>query len=978
VNVTIGDGTTLKGIATGEVLLQGKERIRLKEVLHVPELATNLLSGTRVLENTGLRMECDQSGITIQKQTNKAAVLRADLGHGGLIVCAEIIRKESAVPAATGNDSEDKTPKAVEADIWHKRLGHIGGRMLKVTEMKVKGMRLKGILKETCVPCIQGKMKHAKSVSSRNEKASRPGEKLHVDPTGKMPVESVGGKKSALLITDDFSGYRWAYLARKKSEYDELLIQHIEKLKKMEKPVSNVVMDNEIATSKMQDYASRKSIELILSAPYEPRQNGRAERTVGIVKDVTRTNLISSGLSQSFWGEALMTSIYQLNRRSTSSNQNQNTPFELFYNETPDVSNMRIFGSTAYVYSPNEKRKAWTPKSTKMRFVGYQENSKNYRFINNHGAITRSPTAIFLEEDILKQNKRIQNESEASDELEHKGQSSGSSESDEEENVEPQRPRRSARRRTQVDFWPLVPYQEVGAYRASTDIPANAEEALKDAGWRAAMDDEFMSLIGRGTWEVVDRPKNRKVISSKWVFALKRDESGVVVRKKARFVARGFSQVPGVDYGESYAPVVEPAVLRLCMAYAAKLGKKMRMIDFKCAFLNGILMEIIYLEQPKGYEEGDPETKVLLLKKAIYGLVQSALRWYLRFASEAKKMGFKPLKTDPATFIRESDGVILNTHVDDVNCIGDEEALLEIEESLEKTFELRRLGETKFLIGMKVETNEDDGSVMLSQTAYIDDLLERFNLGHMNASLTPMAEGQRLTKSTEETCATSFRRLYQEKVGSLQYLVKMTRPDIAYATKEVSKHCRNPGAAHMRAVNKLFAYLKHTRTYGLKLRVNGELQIRNFADADFAGCVDTRRSTCGFVVMLGEAPIQWKSREQRSVSVSTLEAECYSLSTSLSDALWLRDVLREISAQVVKKILCYEDNEACVTLSKSLGIGKAKHIATRFHFVKELVANGDIDVHSVSSEEMVADSLTKPFTRTKAKVVQQQLSIQVK
>ena len=282
------------------------------------------------------------------------------------------------------------------------------------------------------------------------------------------------------------------------------------------------------------------------------------------------------------------------------------------------------------------------------------------------------------------------------------------------------------------------------------ELPKSVGEALKDKTWKEDMDDEFNSLIQRETWKIVHRPRDRKVVSSKWVFDLKTNELGHVVRAMARFVARGFSQVPGVDFTESYAPVSDPAVMRLCMAVAAKKGLSIRSIDFKCAFLNGILQEEIYLEQPEGYSVGDRREKVLLLKKAIYGLVQAALEWRRVLLKILRELGFEPMVTDPASFIRRSDGVILNTHVDDVTLYGEESALEDLEVALEKKFELKRMGETTYVVGVRVEREGD--KVFLSQTAYVEKLLERFALEDVNAMDTPYSGRSQADEGEEFIC----------------------------------------------------------------------------------------------------------------------------------------------------------------------------------------------------------------------------------
>ena len=198
---------------------------------------------------------------------------------------------------------------------------------------------------------------------------------------------------------------------------------------------------------------------------------------------------------------------------------------------------------------------------------------------------------------------------------------------------------------------------------------------------------------------------------------------------------------------------------------------------------------------------------------------------------------------------------------------------------------------------------------------------------------------------------------------------------MAYSVKEVSKHSHRPGAVHMKAVDRIFAYLKKTKGWRLKLKIGEKIQVRDYADADFAGNHQSWRSTTGFVVMLGEAPILWKSTDQRCVTLSTLESECHSLSTSLVQALWMRDVLLEIDEGASSVIKCFEDNAACVALANNESLGRAKHIAVRFHFVKELVKREEIQVIGIASQDMVADSLTKPVVKRRVADVCEQLKV---
>ena len=182
----------------------------------------------------------------------------------------------------------------------------------------------------------------------------------------------------------------------------------------------------------------------------------------------------------------------------------------------------------------------------------------------------------------------------------------------------------------------------------------------------------------------------------------------------------------------------------------------------------------------------------------------------------------------------------------------------------------------------------------------------------------------------------------------------------------------------MKAVNRIFAYLRKTKDYRLKLEVEEVMQIRDYADADFAGDHQEWRSTTGYVVMLGKAPISWKSVDQRCITLSTLESECHALSTSLVEALWLQDVLKEIDGSTANIIECFEDNAACVVLANNESLGRAKHIAVLFHFVKELVRSGKVNVSGISSEDMIADGLTKPVPKRRIANVLKHLKVMSK
>ena len=522
--------------------------------------------------------------------------------------------------------------------------------------------------------------------------------------------------------------------------------------------------------------------------------------------------------------------------------------------------------------------------------------------------------------------------------------------------------------------------------------PASVNEARRRPDWlkwKDAMQEELDSLERHGTYEQVEHlPPGRKAVGCKWVFKLKLNPDNSIARYKARLVAKGYSQVPGQDYMETTSPVARLASYRALLSLAAKLDLEAHHLDIETAFLNGSLDEEIYMKTPDGFTEKGGMWKLL---KSLYGLKQASYVWNKLLDSTLKKLGFNRCDKDTCVYLCKSGDTftILAVHVDDMLIVSNSKPkLAEIKLGLARYFKVKDLGEVKFLLGIEVLRDRQAGIVDISQRAYIEQLLERFNLQDVKPATTPLSSGIRLTQddcpATDEEKEDMANVLYASLVGALMYAAIGTRPDIAFAVGALSRFLSNPGRRHWNEAKRVLSYLKGTSNYAIRYRSNAssagvvtgysrgigirptDISIEGFSDSDWAGCIDTRRSTSGFVWMMNGGAVSWRSKLQTIVALSSTEAEYVGATPAVQEILWLRDLLREIEVADDSPSVLNMDNHRAVCLTRGAGdSNKTKHIDIRYHFIRSHVEEKRIKVQHISTDEMIANIFTKNLGRSK-------------
>jgi len=512
------------------------------------------------------------------------------------------------------------------------------------------------------------------------------------------------------------------------------------------------------------------------------------------------------------------------------------------------------------------------------------------------------------------------------------------------------------------------------------EIEPSYEEARRRSDWpewKKAVDVELENLKAAGTWGVVERPENTNIVDSKWVFRLKKDAEGRIVKWKARLVARGFTQVYGVDYFETFAPVARLASIRTILAIAARNNWEIEMFDFHSAYLNGVLddNEDIYMEQPPYHEVKNCSQYVVKLKKSLYGLKQAGRKWYDSLCRSLAEIGFTRSMADPAVFyIRVgADVVVLAIHVDDTTITGSAIKLVnEFKGRINEKFKITDLGSISWLLGLSIERNRATRTLYISQKAYIESIICRFNLDDAKSLTIPMDPNILLSKdqcpTTEEQMKEMKKIPYREAIGALNWVAVGSRPDISFAVGQLAQFMENPGRNHWEAVKRVLRYLKGMKDLKLVYGNTGDKGLQAFADADGAN-QEHRRAISGFVVLIDGGAVSWMSKKQELVTLSTMEAEYVAATHAAKELLWLRRLLGEIFRPLNHPILLNCDNQSAIALTRSNGQfhARTKHIDIRWHFIKFCVDNETIDISYCSTENMTADILTKALSAQKVK-----------
>jgi len=1006
--ICIGDGTGLNISHTGTALLPlSRRKFILNQLLHVPSICKNLLSVRKFALDNSVFFEFHSSYFLIKdKQTGML------LHHGHL--------KDGLyqlLPSPSGSSSSSSINQALVGErttpaSWHKRLGHPAFRTVQRVLSQFKLPVISNKAQPFCSACAQAKG-HQLPFYPTISKVCKPLQLIHSDVWGPSPTISINGNRYYVSFVDVFTRYTWVFPIQAKSDVMPTFLQFqimVERL--LNHKIISVQSDWGGEYRNLHQYFQSVGITHRLSCPHTHQQQGCVERKHRHLIDTTLALLTDSHLPQKYWDEACLTSCYLINRMPTPLLHHQ-SPFEKLFHTPPDYNFLKIFGCACYPNLRPYNSHKFSPRSKECVFLGYSQNHKGYKCLHLESDRMYISRDVIFHEDRFPFSK-VSPISESpsvpppivlppslfpppstticpsasppilSSSPSHSLSTPDSSTHSPAVSSMPcstsfadQPPARVHSMRTRSMNNIVQPRQltdgrvRYPAPQALVTVasPASCEptcysNAAPIPEWRNAMQTEFNALLQNQTWSLVPPHPSHNIVGCKWVFKLKRKADGSIERHKARLVAKGFHQQAGVDYGETYSPVVKPTTVRTVLSLAYSAGWPMKQIDIQNAFLHGFLSEDVFMVQPPGFVHPSFPNHVCKLKKAIYGLKQAPRAWFSRLSDKLIQLGFVGSKADTSLFLYRTETITmyLLIYVDDIIITAsDPAAITELLQLLSADFAVKDLGDLHYFLG--VEVLKMDSGLLLSQKRYIMDLLKKTNMHEAKPITSPMASSSTLSAFTGAPMDDPS--LYRSTVGSLQYL-SLTRPDLSYAVNRVCQFMHRPLQPHWQAVKRILRYLKHTISHGLLLHRNSHNTLQAYSDADWAGCSDDRRSTGAYCVYLGSNLISWSSRKQPTVSRSSTEAEYKAVANTTAELLWIRALLQELGIGQSTPPILWCDNIGATYMSVNpVFHARTKHVEIDFHFVRDRVADKSLVVRFVPSSDQIADVLTKPLVSAK-------------
>ncbi|KAL5741828.1 hypothetical protein ACOSP7_028560 [Xanthoceras sorbifolium] len=460
-----------------------------------------------------------------------------------------------------------------------------------------------------------------------------------------------------------------------------------------------------------------------------------------------------------------------------------------------------------------------------------------------------------------------------------------------------------------------------------------------------------------GTWTLTSLPAGKTLIGCRWVYKVKHRSDGSIERYKARLVAKGFTQLKGVNYQDTFSPTAKIITVHCLLALAAARGWPLHQLDVNNAFLHGDLHEEIYMSPPHGLRRQGEEHLVCRLLKSLYGLKQASRQWFSKFSEAIRAAGYVQSRADYSLFTRTQGKsfTALLIYVDDILITGNNSvSIAAIKKFLHSQFRLKDLGDLKYFLGIEVSSSKN--GIFISQRKYALEIIE--DAGLLGAALidTLMERGLKLSdKSDLLKDPGCYRRL----VGRLIYLT-VSRPDITYSDHVLSRFMHQPRKLHMEAALCVVRYLKNAPDQGLFFSSNSDFRLRAYCDSDWAGCPITRRSTTDYCVFLGSSLVSWRSKRQKTVSLSSAEAEYRAMIEACCELTWLRYLLRDLGVLLLEPALLYCDNKDALHIAANpVFHERTRHIEMDCHYIRDKIRDGSVITKFVDSAYQLADVLTK-------------------
>ncbi|KAJ1043891.1 hypothetical protein NDA10_005317 [Ustilago hordei] len=957
---TAGD-EKLQVKAIGDASLRvGEATIQLLDVLYVPKLNANLLSVQGLIEN-GARVIFDEFGTTIKQNDGTQVQFKRDRRQGhfkvrGQARVLELEETRDGVPEDNQNTGKldnapegNKDMKHRDSYLWHERFGHPGRDKTRQIRAHYLGTdeEMEHESKH-CNACSQGKQTRARMSQSESERMEAPLELVHVDLM--TDFKGHANYHYALVAVDDFSSLIYVEPLCTKSAALTALRRWIARMERAtDRKLKTLRSDNggEWCSIAAEDWQTQEGFKWQKSVPGISVQNGRAERAIRSVQEKMRSMLIGRACPRELWPYAITAAAHVMNLTPSAT---KTIPHEAFYGTTAHklAQQLRVFGCLAWVHVQQKDQQGKHGARAKPAImIGYDDEHKAWKFCNpdQPASIQWSNSATFHEDKGWSDRQQEAVRPMVTVEVEEEG-------------VTPAIVEEETRSETAVeDLLPAVDSTVGAANTAILNLDPTLGEAMngEDAQlWKEAIRKELEGLEAMGTWEVVHQPP------------------GVPLRDWLQ----GLHTERGIDYQETFSPVAPLGAIRAILALAVQNNWEVHALDITMAYLNSTLKEAIYMKPPEG--SGVAPGKVYKVVKGLYGLKQSGREWNQEFDRSLRRMGFFQVECAPCIYTKGQgeDMAIVVIYVDDTLVIAPRlETVLKVKKQIGQRWKMEDSGEVSHFLGIKISRDRAMRTMTIGQSGYIDQVLAKHLDKRTKPTMVPM---QSIPEGTLVASAAQQKE-YPVIVGKLLWVANSTRPDLSLTVGVLARHMREPSQEHYQAAQRVLRYLESTRQVGLVYRASESQEpLVAHSDANWASdATIQRRSTSGSVALVYGNPVAWKSATQKCVSLSAVEAEFIAATEATREVLFLKQLLRSIGIATGTPTV-YSDNTGCIQVSKDPAQHwKLKHIDTKYHFVRNNVQEGRVQIKYVDTTRNLADVLTKPIGRQAMQQARSGLHLQI-
>lgn len=891
----------------------GKCILSLSNVYYLPMVPLNIFSPNRI--QSPYQSEFNQSRMKINMEHGQIVALKKDN-----------VYIFSATPEKAMN--------------IHEKLGH-PGKSVQANMEKHQNIP-KSVYPKNCIPCVEGKFakpSHNKKIASNFEHL-KPGNYWHADFAAYQNKPSIGGNRYYIIFKCHVTGYRKVFLLKNRENvqsYVKILKNTVKVETGNDLAFLHTDAGTEFTSNNFKNFLIKESIQHFQAETNTPQQNGKIERDIRSVTEKARTLLSNAKLSVDYWDEAICHAVFLMNRLSKTAS----TPYEQYYGKKYDYSKLITFGQVGA--ASNEKATKFEAKTVPVRYLGNEKGHETLkRCLLDNGQVKITSAVKFFKEDFEDDDIAFMQHDRDDDQT-----STDTSQQDldiNEEDITEDKNKKlpSLERLKTLRSFKLFPLMEdPRSYKAAVE----SEECSE---WELAMENEHNSLVEHNVYEIVPKPRNEKIIASKWVFRTKIDQTGNV-KYKARLVVLGNGQD---TTNETFSPVASYQTIRSMLALHASTNATIMQFDVATAFLHGSIKEDIYIQPPKGIKIAP--NNVWHLKKSLYGLKSSPRTWFEHFKSIMLELNFKQALYDSCVFYNGSIYVIL--YVDDGLVFGEDKLVKDFLGKLAKKVNLKTSA-VKLFLGMDVMKSELTGEIRLSSETYIGKLDKTWRFSEMSPRSLPCPS----KLNDLDTGDIDENLPYREIVGALNYLASTTRPDIAFMASYLSRYLAKPTQKLFEAAMNTGAYLHHTKSRFLTYSSSDDDSIVGYTDASWKNI-----SQLG-VLVLFNGLVDWKSKKSSRTHLSTNAAEMDALSEGVRMVESLGNMLDEITGVNRNKIIYTDSNGVLTVVQAGSPSNKLKHLSQKNLYAIEAFTKQDFKLIWVPTGDQLANGLTKPFTKTELK-----------